>query len=74
MTLNEAVGLVLKQARTRAGISQIDLADRAGYTREFISRLENGHIEASIATVFNLAEALKMTPEEFVRRVSLKRR
>lgn len=74
MTLEQAFGLVLKQLRKKANLRQVELAEMAGYTRGHISRLENGHIEPSITTLYNLAEALEMTPEEFVRRVSAKRR
>jgi transcriptional regulator with XRE-family HTH domain len=45
-----AAGLVL-MARQQAGLSQRELAERAGVTQSEIARIENGNREPSIPTL-----------------------
>ncbi len=64
-----AAGL-LRQARQRAGMSQVELAARAGVTQSVISAYESGHRQPSVptlaalieATGFELATALRRQP------------
>jgi transcriptional regulator with XRE-family HTH domain len=48
----------LKQLRKNAGLSQAELAERAGMNRFGVAKLEQGAREPSWATVLNLARAL----------------
>ena len=41
-------GVLLRQARKRAGLSQVDLADRAGVTQSVISAYESGQRQPSL--------------------------
>jgi putative transcriptional regulator len=55
----------LKTARKIAGLSQADLAARAGVKQETISQLENGRIQrVSYETVGRIARALNVSVEE----------
>jgi transcriptional regulator with XRE-family HTH domain len=56
-----AFGTLLRQHRTAAGLSQEELAERAGLSRRGISDLERGvHGSPHPATVRRLAEALDL--------------
>lgn len=51
-------GAALRSARESVGISQEDLANRAGLHRTYVSLIERGQRTASIAVVEKLAAAL----------------
>jgi predicted nucleotidyltransferase/DNA-binding XRE family transcriptional regulator len=63
-------GALLRQARKRAGLSQVELAARAGVTQSVISAYESGHRQPSIpalarligAAGFELALGLRRQP------------
>jgi uncharacterized protein len=50
-------GRLLREARRRAGLSQTDLAARAGVTQSVISAYESGHRQPAIPTLTALIEA-----------------
>jgi transcriptional regulator with XRE-family HTH domain len=54
----------LRQARTKAGISQEELADRCDLHRTEISLLERAGREPRLATIVKLAGSLETTPGE----------
>jgi len=56
----------LKALRTAAGISQEELATRAGLHRTYISSIERGQRNVTIENIFALARALGTTPEALV--------
>jgi transcriptional regulator with XRE-family HTH domain len=56
----------LKLHRAKQGLSQADLAEEAGITREYIARLETGHHDPSLSTLVKLAKALKVKVGELV--------
>ena len=57
-----AFGMRLRRLRTDQGLSQEDLADRAGISANQVSRIENGQINMTISTLFALAQALETDP------------
>ena len=57
----------LKELRTSAGLSQEELADRAGLHRTYISSIERGQRNVTLENIFALAEALGATPADLVR-------
>ena len=59
-------GPVLKRLREAAGISQQELADRAGLNVGGVTKVEQGQREPSWETVLALASALGVTPNEFL--------
>jgi transcriptional regulator with XRE-family HTH domain len=69
MNVARAFGAVLSAIRTDVGMTQDDLAEKAGYSRETISRLENGRKTPTLSTVFDLAQSLGVAPSDLVRRV-----
>jgi uncharacterized protein len=48
---------LLRQARLRAGLSQVELAARAGVTQSVVSAYESGHRQPSLPTLAALVEA-----------------
>ena len=54
---------VIRKTRQRAGLTQAELAKRAGTTQSAISRLENGRVRPSLETIERLAKACGATLE-----------
>jgi transcriptional regulator with XRE-family HTH domain len=52
----------LLRIRRQAGLSQEQLAFRAGVTRNYVGGLERGEKSPTLGTVDNLAEALGVSP------------
>jgi HTH-type transcriptional regulator / antitoxin HipB len=52
------VGVLLRQARERAGITQEDLARRTRTAKSAISRLENHAADVRLSTIERVAHAL----------------
>jgi len=65
-SLAKVFGEVLKELRMEAGISQENLAYECDLDRSFISMLERGLKLPTIATLFQLAKALKKAPYEII--------
>ncbi len=52
------------RARQAKGMSQEDLAGIADVARNYISRIENGHVSFSVPVLLKITEALEIIPEE----------
>ena len=55
------IGQRVKALRTMAGLTQQELADRAGLQRTHIGRIEDGAFGSQVETIQQVAEALGMT-------------
>lgn len=53
---------ILARQRTAAGLTQVQLAERAGVTQSHISKLERGTWEPRLSTIMGLARALGVHP------------
>jgi len=53
----EAAGALLRRARVGAGLSQAELAARAGVTQSVISAYESGHRQPALSTLAALIDA-----------------
>lgn len=62
----QAFGDALREARADAQISQEGLALASGIDRTFVSMLERGIRQPSLATVFILAESLNISPTTLI--------
>jgi transcriptional regulator with XRE-family HTH domain/quercetin dioxygenase-like cupin family protein len=58
------LGLRLRQARQRSGLSLRALARELGVSASFVSQLENGKSQPSVATLFSLAQLLGVSIDE----------
>ena len=56
-------GLILRDARKDAKVSQAELARRTQTTKSYISRIENGLIIPSVAVFYRMISALGMSVE-----------
>ncbi len=70
MKLRERVATNLRRLRREQGISQEDLADRAGVNRNYPGLLEREQYAASVDVLEKLADALGVDPMEFFRQNS----
>lgn len=61
-----AFGKVVRRLRQRAGLTQEQLAFEAELRRTYVSILELGQQQPSLATIFKLAVALRLSPRELV--------
>ena len=69
-TIPQAFGTVLRESRTKAGITQEELALRADLDRTYISLLERGLRQPTLETLFGLAKVLDVAPATMVGRTS----
>jgi HTH-type transcriptional regulator / antitoxin HipB len=51
-----AIGEIIKEERRLAHMTQDQLADKTGTKKSFISRIENGHSDIQLSTLFKLIE------------------
>ena len=68
-----AFGRVLRAIRESRGLSQEELAARAGYHRTYIGQLERGEKSPSLRTIFDLSATLKISPSVLIRRIERRR-
>ena len=53
----------LVRARTKAGLSQVELATRMGTTQSEIARIESGRAALRTTTIYRYADALGLEPQ-----------
>ncbi|MBK9212979.1 MAG: helix-turn-helix transcriptional regulator [Saprospiraceae bacterium] len=51
-----AIGELIKEERKLAHLTQEQLADKIGAKKSFISRIENGHSDIQLSTLYKLIE------------------
>lgn len=51
-----AIGELIKEERKLAHMTQEQLADKIGAKKSFISRIENGHSDIQLSTLYKLIE------------------
>ena len=64
--LKVAFGRVIERLRRERGLSQEKLALAAELNRTFVWRIERGEQNPSLDSLFRLAEALGVAPEDLV--------
>ena len=64
--LINAFALVLRQARLSSGLTQEELAHRAGIDRTFVGLLESGKRQPTLSVISALAHVVGRTPESLV--------
>lgn len=63
--MSAEVGPRLKELRTRRGLSQRDLAKRAGVTNGLISQIEQNKVSPSVGTLKKIVEQLSISLADF---------
>ena len=67
--LCRSLGEVLKNHRTRCGMTQEFVAEALGVSRQAVSKWENGTADPSTSNLLKLAKLFGLTPEELIRAV-----
>ena len=62
MDMRKLVGRNVRRAREAASLTQEQLAERSGFSQQYISDLERGRRNPTIVSVFEIAQALGATP------------
>lgn len=62
-----AFGNIIRFRREELGLTQARVAELSELDRTFISLLERGERQPSLRTIFALAHALEVSPEDLVR-------
>jgi transcriptional regulator with XRE-family HTH domain len=60
MATHEKLSRRLKQYREARGWTQAQLAERAGFSRAYVARLEIGRHDPTLSTLETLAKALRV--------------
>jgi transcriptional regulator with XRE-family HTH domain len=55
------MGKTVRQLRQAKGLSQAELAKRAGLSREYVNKIEAGKYDPPLSTINAIAEALGVT-------------
>lgn len=56
--IQQHVGAAIRDHRTKAGLTQGALAERAGLHRTYINQIEQGHKAATVVVLVRVARAL----------------
>lgn len=62
MDMRKLVGRNVRAARVQLGITQERLAEVSGFSQQYISDLERGRRNPTIVSLYELAQALRVTP------------
>lgn len=64
--IKNSIGIVLRQLRTKAKLSQEDLALEANLQRNYVSLIELGKNNPTINVIFKLSVALNIKPSNLI--------
>jgi transcriptional regulator with XRE-family HTH domain len=67
MDVYEQLGTRIRNLRNQKKWSQEELAERAELHRTYVSHLENGKRQISVATLCQLAKGFEITPSELLK-------
>jgi transcriptional regulator with XRE-family HTH domain len=67
MDMRQLVGRNLARIRAVKGLTQEMLAERSGFSQQYLSGLEHGRRNPTIVTIYELAQALGVSHVELVR-------
>jgi transcriptional regulator with XRE-family HTH domain len=60
---------IFTEYRTKAGLRQVDLAEKLGMPQSFISKIETGQRRLDIIELRNICSIFNITLPEFVKRL-----
>jgi transcriptional regulator with XRE-family HTH domain len=60
---------LLRQAREKAGVTQVDLAERIQETQSYVSKVERGELRLDVVQLRTICEALGLALPVFVERL-----
>jgi transcriptional regulator with XRE-family HTH domain len=65
----KAFGIVLREIREAAGLSQLDVYIKFGIDRTQLSAIERGVQSPTLRTIIRLSQAFRVSPSEMMRRM-----
>jgi transcriptional regulator with XRE-family HTH domain len=65
----KAFGSVLREIRTKAGLSQLDVYVKFGIDRTQLSAIERGVQSPTLRTIIRFSKAYRVNPTELMRRM-----
>ena len=68
MDMRKLVGRNAARLRGEAGLTQEQLAERSGFSQQYISKLEKGERNPTVVTLYELAQGLGVSHVELVRK------
>ena len=74
MDLKEVMAINLRRLRHAKGMTQEELAERAGLSARYVGAIERADVSASVTVLGQVAEALEAEAAELVRGPHRKRR
>lgn len=66
MDMRALVGRNFARIRREKGLTQEQVEERSGFSQQYISGLENGLRNPTVVTLFELAQALAVSPVDLV--------
>lgn len=66
MDMRLLVGRNLKRIRVERGLTQEELAERSGFSQQYISDMERGRRNPTIVSLWELAQAIGVTPVDLI--------
>ena len=66
MDMRKLVGTNVERLRRAKGMTQEQLAERSGFSQQYISGLENGRRNPTVVTLYEIAVALDALPVDFL--------
>jgi len=66
MDMRRLVGRNVRRAREASGLTQEELAERSGFTQQYLSGLETGKRNPTIVSLYELAQALGVSHMDLV--------
>lgn len=67
MDMRVLVGQNFCRLRQAAGLTQEEVAERSGFSQQYISGLERGHRNPTVVSVFELTQAIGAEPIDLFR-------
>lgn len=67
MDRRKKLGAKIVYFRKLKAITQKEMAEQVGVSRQYLSRLEHGQCECSLEMIYNLAGVLNVEPEELIK-------
>ena len=66
-TINKKLGVNLRTLRQKSGLSQSELAAELNADKSYISSIENGRKNPTLATIAKIAKALNVSIEKLIK-------
>lgn len=67
MDMRRLVGRNIVKIRKRQGMTQEQLAEKSGFSQQYLSGLEQGHRNPTVVTVYEIALALDVSHMDLLR-------